>query len=53
MERSFEVLGYLLEGIEDKFVVIVEKMFDRELNSKFFDIVYVGRLYVMLLELGS
>lgn len=48
-----EVLGYILESMEENFVVIVEIMFDRILISKFYDIVYVGRLYVMVLELDS
>lgn len=39
--------------MENKFVVIVEIMFDRILNSRFFDMVYEGRLYVIVLEFDS
>lgn len=53
LEKSLEVLGYILDSIEKKFVVILEIMFYRKLISKFFDKVYVGRLYVMVLELDS
>lgn len=48
-----ELLGYILESIENKIVVFVEIMFDRILNSRFFDMVYVGRLYVIVLEFDS